>query len=80
MPARDALAPAVGSALADDLAAAQAQTAPGDDLSPAAKGVRRLRGVALGCSPRRSGARRGAGQGAIDAADNMTDRQGALAC
>jgi aminopeptidase N len=77
--ARDGLRKAVGAALADDLAAAHAQTAPGHDLSPAAKGVRRLRGVALGllaaADPTRAAA---LAKAQYDAADNMTDRQGAL--
>ena len=44
---REALRQAVGSALAEDLARAQAIGAPGTDLSPGAKGVRRLKSVAL---------------------------------
>ena len=77
--ARDALRKAVGAALADSLVVAHAQTAPGDDLSPHAKGVRRLRGVALGllaaADPVRAA---GLAKAQYDAADNMTDRQGAL--
>ncbi|MDQ3078352.1 MAG: aminopeptidase N, partial [Pseudomonadota bacterium] len=78
--ARDALRRSIGAALADDLAAAQSETAPGSDLSPAAKGVRRLRGVALGllagADPQRAAA---LAKAQYDSADNMTDRQGALA-
>ena len=65
----------------DDLAKAQSAVAgAGGDLSPLAKGTRRLRSVALGLlaggDPVR-GARIAKAQ--FDAADNMTDRQGALA-
>ncbi|MBV9841263.1 MAG: aminopeptidase N [Sphingomonadaceae bacterium] len=78
--ARDALYHALGSALEDEWRAAYASThANRYELSPAAKGLRRLRSIALGFIH--------AG-GAIDApqlayrqfadADNMTDRQGAL--
>ncbi|MCY7270682.1 MAG: aminopeptidase N [Sphingomonas bacterium] len=77
---REALRRAVGAALAGELGEAQATGAVGSDLSSAAKGVRRLKTVALALIA--------AGEpslGAIlakaqyDAADNMTDRQGALA-
>ena len=77
--ARDGLRKAVGAALASDLVAVQAQTAPGNDLSPAAKGVRRLRGVALGLLAAADPARAAAlAKAQYDGADNMTDRQGAL--
>src|SRR5690606_21368383 len=46
--ARDALRSAVGRALAGELADAQRPGASGLDLSPDAKGVRRLKTVALG--------------------------------
>ena len=76
---RNALRKAVGEALAEQLVAAHAQTASGDDLSPTAKGVRRLRGVALGllaaADPVRAA---GLAKAQYDAADNMTDRQAAL--
>jgi len=52
----------------------------GDDLTPAAKGARRLRSVALGliaASDPHEGASLAKAQ--FDTADNMTDRQGALA-
>src|SRR4051794_36335637 len=46
---RDGLRRAIGNALLDDLLAAhRADGAAGDDLSPTAKGIRRLRTVALG--------------------------------
>src|SRR4051794_20483682 len=46
---RDGLRRAIGSALLDDLLAAhRTDGAAGDDLSPTAKGIRRLRTVALG--------------------------------
>jgi aminopeptidase N len=77
--ARDALRAAIGTALAEPLAAAAAQGAAGSDLSPAAKGVRRLRGVALGLLAAGDPARAGAlAKAQYDAADNMTDRQAAL--
>ena len=77
---REALRSAVGAALFDDLAKAQgASASSGSDLSPLAKGARRLRTVALGllsAGDAREGARLAKSQ--FDAADNMTDRQGAL--
>jgi aminopeptidase N len=77
--ARDALRRAIGVALGDDLASAHAGTAAGDDLSPRAKGVRRLRGVALSllaaADPTRAAM---LARGQYDRADNMTDRQAAL--
>jgi aminopeptidase N len=76
---RDALRRAVGAALAGELAQAQSMGASGGDLSPRAKGVRRLKSVALALlsagDPDR-GATLARAQ--YDAADNMTDRQGAL--
>ena len=78
--ARDALRSAVGRALAGELAVAQRAGAPGSDLSPEAKGVRRLKTVALAllaAGDPGEGARLAKAQ--YDAADNMTDRQGALA-
>ena len=78
--ARDGLRAAIGHALADELAAAQAASATGSDLSPSAKGVRRLRGVALGLIAAADPARAaGLARAQYDAADNMTDRQAALA-
>jgi len=76
---RESLRQAIGSALAEELAGAQAMSTPGSDLSPAAKGVRRLRSVSLGLlaagDPERGAA---LAKAQLDAADNMTDRQGAL--
>jgi aminopeptidase N len=79
--ARDALREAIGAALSDNLLAIYgAGSAPGDDLSPAAKGVRRLRGVALGYLSAADEAKAAAlAKQQFDGADNMTDRQGALA-
>ncbi|MEO5808988.1 MAG: DUF3458 domain-containing protein, partial [Sphingomicrobium sp.] len=78
--ARDALRSAVGSALASDLAAAQARTAPGDDLSSEAKGVRRLRAITLGLIAAGDPVRAAVlAKAQYDAADNMTDRQAAVA-
>jgi aminopeptidase N len=79
--ARDSLRQAIGTALLDDLLAIyRGSTARGGDLTPAAKGVRRLRGVTLGylsAADERQAAALAKQQ--FDAADNMTDRQGALA-
>jgi aminopeptidase N len=79
--ARERLRAAVGSALLDDLAKAHSAGAGlGADLSPLAKGTRRLRSVALGllaAGDPQQGAQLASAQ--FDAADNMTDRQGALA-
>jgi aminopeptidase N len=77
---REALRRAIGSALGDALLAAhRTDGAPGHDLSPAAKGVRRLRTVSLGliaAADEAKAARLAKAQ--FDAADNMTDRQGGL--
>jgi aminopeptidase N len=77
---RDALRTALGSELRDPLLSAhRSDGAAGHDLSPTAKGIRRLRTVALGLL-----AAGDEGEGAslakaqFDRADNMTDRQGAL--
>ncbi|MGH6706408.1 MAG: DUF3458 domain-containing protein, partial [Sphingomicrobium sp.] len=76
---RDRLRRDVGSALAGELGRAQAGNAPGNDLSPGAKGVRRLKSVTLALlaagDPLRGAA---LAKAQYDAADNMTDRQGAL--
>jgi aminopeptidase N len=78
--ARDALRTAIGSGLSDALLAAhRSDGASGDDLSPSAKGIRRLRTVALGliaAADEPQGASLAKAQ--FDRADNMTDRQGAL--
>lgn len=77
---RERLRAAIGSPLHDDLLAAhRTDGASGDDLSPSAKGVRRLRSVALGliaaaAEPEAAGL----AKAQFDRADNMTDRQGAL--
>jgi aminopeptidase N len=78
--ARERLRGAVGSALHDDLLAAhRSDGASGDDLSPMAKGVRRLRSVALGLIAAADQAEAAAlAKAQFDRADNMTDRQGAL--
>jgi len=76
---REALRRAVGSSLTEELVRAQAMGADGTDLSPQAKGFRRLKSVALsllaGGDPMRGAA---LAREQFDAADNMTDRQGAL--
>jgi len=76
---RDALRRAVGAELATELAQAQAGGASGSDLSPAAKGIRKLKSVALSLLAA-GDVERGAAlaKAQFDAADNMTDRQGAL--
>ena len=78
--ARDRLRAMLGSSLrADLLAHHRGEGARGDDLSPAAKGTRKLRLVALGliaAADEQQGAELAKRQ--FDTADNMTDRQGAL--
>src|SRR5690349_12633092 len=78
--AREALRKDIGEALSDDLLAAhKAGGASGEDLSPSAKGTRRLRTVALGliaAADEPQAAKLAKSQ--FDNADNMTDRQGAL--
>jgi aminopeptidase N len=77
---REALRGAIGRELGDDLLAAhRSDGVSGDDLSPRAKGIRRLRTVALNllsAADERQGAALAKAQ--FDRADNMTDRQGAL--
>src|SRR5262249_28275889 len=77
---REALRRAIGSTLPDALLAAhRSDGARGDDLSPAAKGVRRLRTVALGLIAAADEAEAASlAKAQFDRADNMTDRQGAL--
>jgi len=77
---RDNLREAIARALKDELLAAhRSDGAPGDDLSPSAKGVRRLRTVALGLIAAADEAQAAAlAKAQFDGADNMTDRQGAL--
>jgi len=77
--ARERLRAVLGSALVGALAEAQRAVTTGSDLSPPAKGTRKLRSVALGliaAGDERQGASLAKAQ--FDAADNMTDRQGAL--
>jgi aminopeptidase N len=77
---REALRRALGSSLSSDLLAAhRSDGAEGHDLSPRAKGVRRLRSVALGLIAGADEAQAAAlAKEQFDRADNMTDRQGAL--
>jgi aminopeptidase N len=74
---RQAIGRGVGEAL---IGAHHSGGAAGTDLSPAAKGIRRLRSVALGylaaADPGKGAA---LAKAQFDRADNMTDRQGALA-
>ncbi|MEO5611776.1 MAG: DUF3458 domain-containing protein, partial [Sphingomicrobium sp.] len=78
--AREHLRATIGAELRNDLLRARsAADAPGGDLSPDAKGTRRLKSIALGllaAGDPREGAELAKAQ--FDAADNMTDRQGAL--
>jgi aminopeptidase N len=77
--AREALRVAAGQALADQLVVAQSARSDGGDLSPGAKGVRRLKTVALSLLAAGDPARGAAlAKAQYDNADNMTDRQGAL--
>jgi aminopeptidase N len=76
---REQLRAAIGSALASELLAAHRDGVSGDDLSPHAKGLRRLRTVALGliaAADESQAAKLAKAQ--FEHADNMTDRQGAL--
>jgi aminopeptidase N len=76
---REALRKAIGSELAVELAQAQSAVASGNDLSASAKGVRKLKTVALwllaGGDPEHGST---LAKAQYDRADNMTDRQGAL--
>ncbi len=76
---RETLRRAIGTELAEELAQAQSALAAGDDLSASAKGVRKLKTVALwllaGGDPDRGLAM---AKAQYDRADNMTERQGAL--
>jgi aminopeptidase N len=78
--AREQLRSDIGAALGDDLRAAHlAGGVAGHDLSPRAKGIRRLRTVSLGyLSAAEPAKAAGLARAQFDAADNMTDRQGAL--
>jgi aminopeptidase N len=77
---REALRRAIASALGDDLLAAhRSHGVQGHDLTPQAKGIRRLRTVALGMLAAGDEAQAAAlAKSQFDRADNMTDRQGAL--
>ncbi|HWC55375.1 MAG TPA: aminopeptidase N, partial [Sphingomicrobium sp.] len=77
---RESLRKAVGAALANELLAAhKSDGVSGDDLSPRAKGIRRLRTVALGLIAAADEAQAAKlAKAQFDRADNMTDRQGAL--
>lgn len=77
---RERLRKEIGTALAGDLLAAHGgDGVEGSDLSPRAKGVRRLRSVALGLMAAADEAQAaGLAKAQFDGADNMTDRQGAL--
>ena len=77
---RERLREAIGTALAGDLLAAhRLGGVAGHDLSPHAKGVRRLRTVALALMSAGDAAQAAAlAKAQFDAADNMTDRQGGL--
>jgi aminopeptidase N len=77
---REQLRQVIGSELGGLLLAAhRSDGAAGDDLSPPAKGVRRLRTVALGLLAAADPANTAAlAKAQFDKADNMTDRQGAL--
>ena len=76
---REALRRAIGAELASELTQAQAPIVAGDDLSPSAKGIRKLKTIALwllsGGDPQRGAS---LAKSQYDRADNMTDRQGAL--
>ena len=78
---REQLRKEVGTALSDVLLAAhRSDGVDGGDLSPHAKGVRRLRTVSLGLLAAADEASAAAlAKTQFDNADNMTDRQGALA-
>ena len=77
---RDALRGALGSALGDELLGAhRADGASGADLSQGAKGVRRLRTVALGLLAAGNPIQAATlAKAQFDRADNMSDRQGSL--
>jgi len=78
--ARERLRVAIGAALRDELLAAHHTAgASGSDLSPSAKGQRRLRTVALNFIAAADPVKAAElAKAQFDAADNMTDRQGAL--
>jgi aminopeptidase N len=77
---REQLRAAIGSALPRELLAAhRSDGVEGHDLSPRAKGIRRLRTVALAMMSASDEAKAASlAKAQFDGADNMTDRQGAL--
>jgi aminopeptidase N len=77
---REKLRAAIGSALSGELLAAhRSDGVQGDDLSPRAKGIRRLRTMALSLiAAADEGKAAALAKAQFDGADNMTDRQGAL--
>jgi aminopeptidase N len=77
---RELLRRSIGTALSGELLAAhRSDGVEGDDLSPRAKGIRRLRTVALGLlSAADEAEAAGLAKAQFDGADNMTDRQGGL--
>ena len=77
---RERLRKAIGSTLSDELLAAhRSDGVEGQDLSPQAKGIRRLRTVALALLSAADESKSAAlAKAQFDQADNMTDRQGAL--
>ena len=76
---RETLREAIGRALERELGEAQRGGAPGGDLSPDAKGLRRLKTVALSLlAAGNPAAGASLAKAQYDVADNMTDRQGAL--
>jgi aminopeptidase N len=77
---RESLRATIGNSLHDELLSARRASSDGDDLSPAAKGARRLNSVALGLLAAADAQEASAlAKAQFDAADNMTDCQGALA-
>jgi aminopeptidase N len=76
---RESLRKAIGTALSGELQSAHAiGGVEGDDLSPRAQGIRRLRSVSLGLLVAADEAKAAIAKTQFDRADNMTDRQGAL--
>jgi aminopeptidase N len=77
---RERLRAAIGTTLSGELLAAhRSDGVEGHDLSPRAKGIRRLRTVALAMMSAADQSRAASlAKAQFDAADNMTDRQGAL--
>jgi aminopeptidase N len=77
---RENLRREIGSSLSEELLAAhRSDGVDGHDLSPRAKGIRRLRTIALGLlSTADEPGTAALAKSQFDRADNMTDRQGAL--